>query len=135
MAVPTKSNRTYKVFSQPKEATQKFIKYWFPVIIYAIFIFNVSAKAGEEIPLLFTYQDVVFHIIEYAGFALLLNRALKAYSIAGRYSRRVLWVFFIAVIYAIADEYHQSFVPQRNCSLVDVAYDSIGICLANIFYR
>jgi hypothetical protein len=36
----------------------------------------------------------------------------------------------IAVAYGIIDEWHQSFVPGRYASAVDVALDSVGIALA-----
>ena len=32
----------------------------------------------------------------------------------------------LAAIYASSDEWHQSFVPGRHCSLVDVGIDTLG---------
>lgn len=113
----------------------RFIKYWLPVILYAILIFYLSCIPGKEIPFLFSYQDVVTHILEYAFLALLLNRALKAYYPTLRYGKRFLWVVCLSLMYALSDEFHQKFVPQRVPSFYDVAYDGIGIVLANILYR
>lgn len=111
-----------------------FIKYWIPVIIYAILIFCVSSVPGDNIPRLFSAQSLVFHIAEYAIFAFLINRALRAYYPDWIYRRRFLWVFFLAFIYAASDEFHQSFVPNRYMSLFDLACDSLGVFIANIFY-
>lgn len=113
----------------------KLIKYWLPVVIYAIIIFYFSSIPGQDIPPLFPYQDVVFHLIEYALFALLINRALKAYNPGIAYSRRFLWFFVSVIIYAVSDEFHQSFVPNRDPSLFDIAWDGIGACIANLIYR
>jgi len=32
----------------------------------------------------------------------------------------------ICTIYAISDEIHQIFVPERNCHIIDILIDSIG---------
>ena len=36
----------------------------------------------------------------------------------------------VALAYAVSDEWHQSFVPGRTATPVDVAIDAIGIGLA-----
>jgi len=41
----------------------------------------------------------------------------------------------IALLYAISDEYHQSFVEGRHGSAVDVGVDAIGIVLASLALR
>lgn len=112
----------------------RFIKYWIPVIVYAIFIFCVSSVPGDNIPRLFSAQSLVFHIAEYAIFAFLISRALRAYYPDWIYRRRFLWVFFLAFIYAVSDEFHQSFVPNRCMSLCDLAWDSLGVFVTYIFY-
>lgn len=40
--------------------------------------------------------------------------------------------FSIGVIYAITDEVHQYFIPDRNASIIDVCIDSVGV-LTGIF--
>lgn len=44
--------------------------------------------------------------------------------------RRPVVASVIALLYAISDELHQSFVEGRHGSPVDVAIDAAGICLA-----
>ena len=41
--------------------------------------------------------------------------------------RRILLVFGCAVLYAVSDEVHQSFVPGRSCELRDMCIDAAGI--------
>lgn len=113
----------------------RFIQYWLPVIIYAILIFGLSSVPGGKIPQLFSFQDLFFHIIEYAIFAFLVSRALKAYKPGWTYIRRFFWVFLLSFLYAISDEFHQLFVPYRFSSVSDLVYDGAGIFMANIFYR
>jgi hypothetical protein len=43
---------------------------------------------------------------------------------------RFLIPAFIALIVAIADEIHQSFIPTRDASVTDVFLDAVGIILA-----
>ncbi len=37
--------------------------------------------------------------------------------------------FFLTVLYAVSDEWHQSFVPTRHASPVDVGIDAVGAAL------
>ncbi len=113
----------------------KFVKYWFPAIIYGILIFSFSSVPGEDIPDLFIYQDIVFHIVEYAIFAFLIARAIKAYRPAMNYPPRFLWVICVVIIYALSDELHQSFVSGRTASFTDIFYDGLGAFIMSIFYR
>ncbi|MDD5166322.1 MAG: VanZ family protein [Candidatus Omnitrophica bacterium] len=113
----------------------RFIKYWLPVIIYAIFIFSVSSIPGTELPGLFKGQDIVFHILGYAVFAFLINRALREYFSWRSRLMRLSWVFVIAIIYALSDEFHQSFIPYRLASWKDIVSDGLGIFIASIFSR
>jgi VanZ family protein len=41
----------------------------------------------------------------------------------------------IGVLYAISDEYHQTFVPLREGRMLDVFIDSFGIFLMYLFLR
>lgn len=60
-----------------------------------------------------------------------LLAALWAWALWPRIGRRaILAAALISVLYAISDEYHQSFVPGRDADPFDVAVDSAGIALA-----
>jgi len=116
-------------------SVSKFFKYWLPVIICAILIFYLSSLTGKEIPGLFTGQDIIGHLTEYAILALLLSRALKAYSLKLSYNKRLLLACVIAIIYAASDEFHQSFVPGRDCSSLDLLLDAIGSLTGGLVYQ
>ena len=36
----------------------------------------------------------------------------------------------ITVLYALSDEYHQSYIPGRTALLSDVGYDMLGVMIA-----
>lgn len=69
------------------------------------------------------------HFSEYFVFALLLMRALRN-EIGDQMMRRRLGLsILITTLYAASDEVHQSFVPSRTASVVDVTIDALGgIC-------
>ena len=66
------------------------------------------------------------HFSEYAIFALLAGRALRTSS---RKLLRQQWFwlsFLVVVVYALGDEFHQSFVPSRTASIYDSMIDMFG---------
>jgi VanZ family protein len=54
------------------------------------------------------------------------------YALPRRLGRgyRAILSLIMAVLFALSDEYHQSFVPGRNASLRDVLIDGVGATLA-----
>ena len=114
---------------------KKIIVSWFPVIGFAALIFHLSSIPGKNIPQLFPHQDTLFHIIEYALFAMLITRALKVCCPKISFIRIFSWVFFLSFSFALSDEFHQVFVPGRSPSLYDIVSDSIGIFIGGTFYR
>ncbi len=47
-----------------------------------------------------------------------------------RIAYRWILALFMAILFALSDEFHQSFVEGRNSSLVDVTIDTAGAALA-----
>ncbi|MFC1501002.1 VanZ family protein [Elusimicrobiota bacterium] len=78
--------------------------------------------------------DLIFrklaHMFEFGVLFLLLFKAfsesIKKYS----YTNLNILSGIIAVVYAVSDEYHQSFVPERGPSVYDVGIDAVGILIA-----
>lgn len=112
-----------------------FIKYWLPVIAYAALIYTLSSIPGKDMPAVVGAHETSLHITEYAIFAFLVSRALRTHNLGADYIKRTVLVFLIAFIYAISDEFHQAFVPNRDPSLYDLFFDAVGILITNIFYR
>jgi hypothetical protein len=60
------------------------------------------------------------HVVEYGILGVLWLRALDPHPGAGR------WAIALSALYAVTDELHQSFVPNRTGAPVDVAIDTAG---------
>ena len=92
------------------------IKRWLPAILMMVVIFGFSSIAGKEMPNFGTWDLIVkkgAHVLGYALLALLLWYA------QGFDKHRGWLALVLAVLYAISDEFHQSFIPGRHPSWVD----------------
>jgi VanZ family protein len=74
------------------------------------------------------------HWFEYFVLAVLLYRALYAESGSRSSVRPAAMTIAFALVWAITDEFHQSLVPSRTASIVDVMIDGFG-ALCGIFWR
>ncbi|MCF7668363.1 MAG: VanZ family protein [Verrucomicrobia bacterium] len=69
------------------------------------------------------------HLVEYAILAVLLWRAFYERHRRRRFEwsrSAAFWAFAVSLLYAISDEFHQSFYPSRGSSLWDVLIDAAG---------
>jgi VanZ family protein len=111
---------------------------WGPAVLWAGLIFFLSSlpdlSSGLEND--FLYRKVA-HMVEYAVLAALLWRASRGTWVL-RPGLLFFFSFSLAVLYAASDEWHQSFVPGRGPSAVDVLIDGVGAfsaCLFLLFRR
>jgi VanZ family protein len=72
------------------------------------------------------------HVTEYA---ILSYFWFRAFNQGGRTwsPRSAVWALAFSITYALLDEYHQTFVPSRTASLVDVGIDSLGALTAQVY--
>ena len=107
-------------------------RYWLPLVLWMGLIFILSAQPSlphHPDTLLDLILKKVAHMMEYGILAFLLWRALSRGR--GALSRLALvTAFFVSVLYAASDEYHQTFVPGRNGTSVDVGIDAVGALVA-----
>jgi VanZ family protein len=76
------------------------------------------------------------HAVVYGVLAWLYLRVLRHRSLENGASTTLRVVSVgLAVVYALSDEYHQTFVPGRNGNLFDVAVDGVGACAAMLLDR
>jgi VanZ family protein len=73
------------------------------------------------------------HFSEYAVLALLAARAFKDSSRELLRRRWLIASFALVVVYALSDEYHQTFVPSRTGSIYDSFIDMSGGLTALLF--
>jgi len=132
---------------EPGPSQRRFSRYA-PLVIWAVLIFigssdllaasHTSTFLVRPLQWLFpqasdaTLETLHFvirkagHFTEYAILALLAARAFLA-SPGELLRRRWFWASLVlVVVYALSDEYHQSFVPSRTASIYDSMIDTVG---------
>lgn len=108
--------------------TDKLLR-WLAVLGWMGVIFFLSAqpRLPQLLPSLFdSFQDVIGHFVAYAVLA-----ALVYWALTGMRARRpAALTILIVLLYALSDEFHQSFVPGRHPDLFDIATDLVGAAAA-----
>jgi VanZ family protein len=128
---------------------RSFLKYWLPVLIWLGFIFigstdlmsaehtarflvpflrwlkpDITAEAGVRVQF---FVRKAAHLTEYAILAILFWRALRrGTNLRAKMSILFTAVWFACAIFAVSDEFHQSFVASRTAAYGDVFIDSGG---------
>jgi VanZ family protein len=101
-----------------------------PAIAYAFLIFVVSSFPSLKSPDIgLSFEDKIYHVLEYGIFGVLLQRCTKASGF-----RIPLTVFAIGALYGASDEIHQLFVPGRQCELFDFLADAVGVAFGQFFF-
>lgn len=93
-------------------------------LMTGIFILSAQSDPGPDVG---SAGRVIAHFSEYA-----LLAALWAWALAPALGGRALLpaAGAISLLYAVSDEYHQSFVAGREADPFDVAVDAAGIAFA-----
>lgn len=129
--------------------------HWGPLLLWMTLIFGFSTDAGstrrtsrfigpflrwlvpdiseEAIQGVQLVVRKTAHMVEYAILAFLAWRAKRSSMTRDRRLWRrsdATFAIAIAILFAITDEWHQSFVPSRQGQLTDVLFDSAGAVFA-----
>lgn len=90
-------------------------------------IFFLSHKTGDEIELpAFAYSDLVAHMMIYSALAAAVLYAWSSKFKECHSIKVVCSTVAFCLLYGISDEFHQSFVPGRYVSGMDVVADTVG---------
>lgn len=100
------------------------MKRWLPAILIMAAIFYFSSIPSKEMPSFGNWDALVKksgHILGYALLALAYLRGIhspdwRAFSLA----------LAGVILFAVLDEFHQSYVPGRTSTMVDVGIDTLG---------
>ncbi len=127
-----------------------------PVIIIMIAIFMFSSQTGEESSevsgflstkikeILNYFREYTFfenlehiirksaHFIIYMSLGFFLSIHLKFYSLSDKLQKTVPLI--ICFLYAISDEFHQLFVPERSGQIKDVFIDTSGAFIGIVIF-
>jgi len=107
-----------------------FLIRWLPALVIMGLIFVFSSLPSDKVP----YYGGFDYVVKKGGHALgygLLGLSYY-YALPRSLSRIYRWILalIMAILFALSDEYHQSFVQGRNSSLSDVAIDTLGAIIA-----
>ena len=99
---------------------------WVPALVLMAIIFAFSSRTGDDLPDFGGWDYFVKKGAHAIGYGLLALSYLRALG-----GRKYLLAWLLAVLYSATDEFHQSFVPGRSASIIDVlVFDNIGAALA-----
>ena len=103
---------------------------WVPALGMMAAIFALSSLTSDRIPFFGEYDLLVKKGAHAVGYAMLA--AAYYFALPPRLSPvyRAVLSFLMAVLFALSDEFHQSFVRGRHSALRDVGIDSLGALLA-----
>lgn len=109
--------------------------FWVPPLLWAAMLFVLSSRPGNDYPdVTFPLADKLVHVALYAGLGFVCARAAQRGIPGSRH--RVYWVAWVtAVLYGVADELHQRFVPGRSADWRDLIADAIGAAIGVALVR
>ena len=99
-----------------------------PALLYLAFIWGMSSVQATDLQ--GDVDDRLAHLGEYALLALLLVFALTAFDPERVHAKPLLVTGAISIGWGVLDEIHQSWVPGRDSSVRDVAFDALGTAAA-----
>src|SRR5258705_5804683 len=95
-------------------------------IIGPLILWLLPNATTETLELVHFLTRKAGHFTEYAILAYLAARAFRTSPRAGLRRRWLLVSLILIIIYALVDEYHQSFVPSRTASIFVSMIDITG---------
>ena len=104
---------------------------WLCLIVWCMGIFALSAQSHLEISnheLLDFILRKIAHACVFGVLLVLASMTLRQEGMEVRRARLLALVF--TLLYAVSDEYHQSFVPGRFGTIRDVGIDTAGALIA-----
>jgi VanZ family protein len=104
---------------------------WLPALLMMALIFLVSSRRGDQLPEYGDWEYLIKKTAHGIGYGFLALSYLKALP-----KRNYFLAWLFSLMYAITDEFHQTFVPGRHPSIIDViVFDNIGAMVALWIYK
>ena len=104
-------------------------------IIGPLVLWLFPSTSAETLDTIHFITRKIAHFTEYAILGFLAARAFRTSSRPAIGERWFLICATLVVVYALMDEYHQSFVPSRTASIVDSLIDMAGGLTALLVVR
>lgn len=101
------------------------IERYLPLFLMAAFIFIQSSRPAVAVSYVGWFNFLIHKLAHVIVYSLLFLFACRAFQ-----DKKMALVF--TILYAVTDEYHQSFISTRTASFSDVVLDSVAA--SGIFY-
>ena len=116
-----------------------FIKYFWPAIIWGIFIFIMSSFPGDDIPKSFIinipFADKIIHFFLYFLLVILILLGSLKKSKTTLTTRKFFFAFFISLLYGTFLEILQDLVfIMRSTDLLDIVANATGSLIGLITF-
>jgi len=97
---------------------------WLPALFFMTVIFAFSSQPSDDLPSFLDWDYVIKKAGHVIGYGLLALSYLHFFN----YDKKRYWLaWLLAVLFSATDEFHQSFVPGRHPSIIDVlVFDNFG---------
>lgn len=99
---------------------------WWPAIAWAALLFTLSSFSTLPSPPGGVITDKHEHAVGYGVLSAFVLRGLSGGTLAGVTGATAAGAALVATAYGASDELHQSFVPGRDASALDLAADAFG---------
>lgn len=99
---------------------------WLPSFLMMVAIFAFSSRTSTELPNFGGWDYFIKKSAHGVGYGLLALSYLHALPGC---NYKLSW--FLAILFSLTDEFHQSFVPGRHAAITDVlVFDNLGAGIA-----
>ena len=117
------------------EIIRSWTLYWVPFFLYSGLIVFLSHQSDPTFGHALIYNDKLVHAGEYFILFLLTVRAFRQSSWPHLVRYSIVFSLLYAVVFACADEWHQSFIALRSMSFCDIVADVGGITAGALIAR
>lgn len=107
---------------------RKFFWYWLPALLWLGGIFFLSAQPSLRVSTV-NWQDFILRkLAHFSEYFILSSLVFRGFHYGSGISRKksLIMAFLISFIYAASDEFHQTFIFDREGRARDVFIDTAG---------
>lgn len=98
---------------------------WLPPVLWAAVIFTLSSIPQIKVSHFFVWDFALKKLAHISEYAILFTLVFRATN------RKWIQSFTLTMLYAVSDEFHQSFIPGRSPTVIDLGLDLSGVNIAS----
>ncbi|MFY9341990.1 MAG: VanZ family protein [Planctomycetota bacterium] len=122
--------RLLRLAAQRWLALPRALRLLLPIAIMGVLWWSSSQPAVSPVGVVRSFGHNAMHVVAWAALAAAFRFAFGPALLATPAPRATVAALLLSIAYGVVDELHQSHVPGRACSVVDVLSDALGAGLA-----